>query len=233
MAVNTKPSLAAIYGSINSDTGELVGSGTFLNLHGHPYLITARHVALESKNYIGLAHSRSDAHTPAYISHPFNLLNDHIDICLVRIEADTLRDTAIVPLNSSKISRNSSDVNEDVLFIHGYPDERSKPFKSIVKGVVSKTLPYGTVTGKSSLDWFDDRVHFALDYSADNLIHEKYSQATHIIPKGLSGSAVWKTNQRLLATPGNPTQLTSGVVHHWDQTAQSLSPPALKSYEIS
>ena len=89
MAVYTQPSLAAIYGSKDTDRGELVGSGTFLNLRGNPYLLTAGHIALKSKDYIGLAHSRSNAFVPSYITHPYHILDDHLDICLVSIEAST------------------------------------------------------------------------------------------------------------------------------------------------
>lgn len=222
MATYTQPSLAAIYGSIDSNTGELVGSGTFLKLRGLPYLLTAGHIALKSEEYIGLAHSRSDAFAPSYITYPYHIRNDHIDICLVRVEVSTLQNTAIVPLASLKLSHTSADINDDVLFIHGYPGERSKFFK-FVDGVASKSLPYGTVTSKSQYDWFDDRVHFALDYTANSLIDEKLSQTALVIPHGLSGSAVWKTNQHNLGSSWNPDAAEIvGVVHHWDQNAQSL-----------
>ena len=222
MAVYTQPSLAAIYGSRNTEKGELVGSGTFLNLHGNPYLLTAAHIALISEKYIGLAHSRSNGFTPSYLTHPYQILDEHLDICLVRIEASTLRETAITPLNASKIAKTSSNINNDILFVHGYPGQRSK-FFTFANGVASKTLPYGTVIGRSVCDWFDERVHFALEYPADNLIDETSSPTTLVIPSGLSGSAVWKTNQHTLSNTWKPDAAEIvGLVHHWDQTAQSL-----------
>ena len=41
----TAPSLSQICGTINENTGELVGSATIIEPWGKPYLLTAEHVA--------------------------------------------------------------------------------------------------------------------------------------------------------------------------------------------
>lgn len=222
MAVYTQPSLTPIYGSIDSATGELIGSGTFLNLCGNTYLLTAGHIAQKSKEYFGLAHSLSNAFRQVYITHPYHTLNDHIDLCLVKIDGQNLRGTDIVPLASSKLSRTSSNIHNDILFIHGYPEDWGKIIR-FFNHPVSKSIPYGTIIGKSGYDWFDDKIHFALGYPAGNLTVEKTAQPMPVIPRGLGGTAVWSTNLSTLGTSWKyDAAEIVGIVHHWDERAQSL-----------
>ena len=222
MAVYTQPSLTPIYGSIDTATGELIGSGTFLNLRGNTYLLTAGHIAQKSKEYTGLAHSLPNAYRRAYITHPYHTLNDHLDLCLVRIDEHNLRGTDIVPLSSSRISRTSSNIHNDILFIHGYPEDRDKFFRFFTHPI-SKSIPYGTIVAKSGYDWFDDKIHFALGYPAGNLTDEKTTQPGPVIPCGLDGTAVWSTNLYTLGTSWKyDAAEIVGIVHHWDERAQSL-----------
>ena len=48
----TGPAIKMICGGIAVDTGELVGTGTVVELRGRPYLVTAQHVAAEFSHSI-------------------------------------------------------------------------------------------------------------------------------------------------------------------------------------
>jgi len=222
MKFHTQPSLAAIYGSIDEEIGELVGSGTFLNLRGEPYLLTARHVALEKVNYIGLAHTRSNALPPAFITNPFHILNALLDICVVKIENRELHGTAIQPIQPARLALHSNDLEGDILFIHGYSGAKSKPVR-LLNAVFSKTQPFGTFIGKSVYPWFDRRTHFAIDYPKTGTLDENQSPMRLDDPHGLSGCAVWKTNRTKAGTNWDPSFAEIvGVVHKWDVKAHSL-----------
>ncbi len=222
MAFYTQPSLAAIYTCQDSETAELIGSGTLLNLCGNTYLLTAGHIALNNKAYIGLTHVRPWAFGQVPLGHPVHSLDDHLDLCLVKIDARNLRGAGLVPLTSSKLSRTSSDIRNEILFLHGYPRERSTMVK-IFDGEASGSLPYGMTIGKSDFTWFDDKVHFALGYTAESPSAEEITQPASDIPGGLTGSAVWSTNLHALGPSWKcDAAEIVGIVHHWDQGAQSL-----------
>lgn len=224
MSLFTKPSLAGIYGVKTPDSGELVGSGLFINLRGEPYILTASHVALRYKDFIGLAHSRPDNLSPSFFTYPYNLFTNLADLCLVKVDPNQLigPNTNIKPIESSKLKDDITGIEDDILFIHGFPGKRSR--ESVwANGLVSDTLHYGSITGKSSYKWFNKNYHFAIAYPIDNLIDERQRDVSFVEPYGLSGSAVWKTNQNLYGNSWKPDySQVVGVIHTWDQDAQSL-----------
>ncbi len=222
MKFHTFPSLAGLYGSIDENIGELVGSGTFINFQGQPYLLTAGHVAFEKDRYIGLTHTRSNGFLPSLITNPYHILNKFLDICVVKIEAEELKGTNITPISTDRLALHSNNLDGDILFTHGYPGAKSKSVR-LLDAVFSTTQPFGTFTGGSVYPWFDSQYHFALDYPQTGQLDENISEIQLEDPHGLSGSAVWKTNRDQSGVNWSPLQAEIvGVIHHWDDHANSL-----------
>jgi len=207
------PSLAAIYGSRDEHDGELVGSGTFINIRGETYLLTAGHIASEKNNYKRLVHTRSIASSPAWLTNHFHVLNQFLDICIVKIDSDNLKGTTIIPVDIARLAHQSNYLEGDILFTHGYPGAKNISV-NLLDTDFSKTQPFCTFIAHSVYPWFDSQYHFALDYSQTGQLDD---------PHGLSGSAVWKTNIDNSTAHWSPLNAEIvGVVHHWDGTAHSL-----------
>jgi hypothetical protein len=219
----TKPFVTAIYDVIDENSGELTGSGTFIELRGSPYILTAGHVAYEALTHRGLAHSTKDGSPPGFISNPVKLAGHPYDIGVVRLDQVALVGTPHNCVSSSYLAENSSGVESDLLLVHGFPGKRSKPI-ALFQSVFSTTLPYGAATASSQYPWFDPALHIALDYSPAGMIDGNLSQPDFVEPFGLSGSALWKTN-RAGTTSAEWTPDTArivGVLFAWDQKAHSL-----------
>lgn len=223
MARFTAPFITAIYDVIDKKSGQLTGSGTFINLRGSPYILTAGHVAYEALTHQGLAHSTKDGSPPGFISNPLKLAGHPYDIGVVRLDDGVLRDTPHTCAPSAYLAADSSGVESDVLFVHGFPGRRSKPI-ALFQSVFSTSLPYGAATSISQYSWFDPSLHIALGYSPAGMIDGNLSQPEFVEPFGLSGSALWKTNRAGTSSAGwKPEQARIvGILFAWDQKAHSL-----------
>src|SRR4051812_2013059 len=78
MRDHTIPSLSQICGAKSEDAGELIGSGTFVELRGKPHLLTAHYVAKKlfeeedgkRKYPSGLCHSVGNAQRMIWVTNP-------------------------------------------------------------------------------------------------------------------------------------------------------------------
>lgn len=219
----TEPFITAIYDVIDEKSGQLTGSGTFLQLRGAPYILTAGHVAYEALTHRGLAHSTRNGVPPGFISNPLKLAAHPFDMAVVRLDQGALAGTNRTCASSTFLAESSTGVESDLLFVHGFPGRRSKPI-ALLQSVFSTTLPYGAATGSSQYPWFDPAFHIALDYSPAGMMDGNLNQPEFVEPFGLSGAALWKTN-RAGTSSANWTPDAArivGVLFAWDQKANSL-----------
>lgn len=223
MAAFTAPFVTAIYDVIDERSGQLTGSGAFIELLGRPYILTAGHVAYEALTHRGLAHSTKDGSPPGFISNPLKLAGHPYDVAVVRLDERALHGTPHTCVPSTFLAEDSSGVESDLLFAHGFPGQRSKPI-ALFQSVFSKTLPYGSATSSSHYPWFNPALHIALDYSPAGMIDGNLHQTDFVEPFGLSGSALWKTNRAgTTSAEWTPERARIvGVLFAWDQKAHSL-----------
>ena len=232
MKRRTHAALAAVFGVRADGTGDLVGTGTYLAVDGKPYLLTASHVLAEITKYPMLAHNAGHGNRPAALKTPFCVLPDKMyDLGLAQIDPAKLPED-IIPGDETWLAPSSDDdaLERDIVFIHGWPGERSR-FFAMANGVNSESLPYWTAGGgNSSYPWFDPSIHIAIDYPTEG-VDESGRSVRLPDPHGLSGSAIWKSNRS-----ENPNWFTEmakivGVAFAWDQPAKSLI--AIRVEEVS
>jgi hypothetical protein len=219
----TEPFITAIYDVIDEKSGQLMGSGTFIDLRGSPYILTAGHVAYEALTHRGLAHSTKNGSPPGFISNPLKLAGPPYDIGIVRLDQESLVGTQRACVSSNFLAETSAGVESDLLFVHGFPGKRSRPI-ALLQSVFATTLPYGTATGSSQYPWFDPALHIALDYSPAGMLDGKMDQPDFVEPFGLSGTALWKTNRAGTTSDEWTPHLARivGVLFAWDQKTNSL-----------
>lgn len=230
----TAPAIKMICGATSFDTGELIGSGTVVELRGQPYLLTAQHVAAEMfatddvtggrKYPEGLCHSAGDGEHMANIIAPWTVIRGVTDLAVTRLDPDLVCESGIVPLRPDRFSSHSRDLTDDVYFVHGWPGERSRFTAFAGRGVTAKSLPYGGwLADGTTWPHFDPAAHIAITYPATDLIDERGRVATFVRPGGLSGSLLWKTNRVGAGAGWSPSDArVVGLVTRWDQDGQVL-----------
>lgn len=217
--------ICAVYGVFDEQFGELIGSGTVINLWGEAFVLTAHHVAQEKlspeldgtgRKYQGIAHSLRSGVPPRMISTPCYGMPRPYDLCLIQID-DSDMDQEAVKLE--QLAATSSLADRDMLFIQGFPGARSRA----LFGVNSETLPFLTGPGIATCDWFDPRIHFAIDYPATGLVDELGNSSDLVVPGGLSGAPVWATGRSNTGDNWDPSVARIiGVIHSWEQRDQIL-----------
>ncbi len=223
MAAHTKPALAAIYGVISKNEGEVIGSGTFLRIRGKTYLLTAKHVIDLAKNYALLAHTTSFGGHPAPFTNPFRCLPKPLDFAVTRIDDSALENTEVLPFNVETIATDSSGLERQFLFCHGYPCHKSRPIRIEGGGVHSESMPFHTSHATTTWDQFDPAIHTVVGYP-----NVGWFDANGPIPRPdaycMSGSALWQTHRSSTAADVWTPDLAkiAGVLILWDMDAGSL-----------
>ena len=142
---------------------------------------------------------------------------------LAAVEVDP-SEIAYTPFDISCLADSSRDLEDDILFIHGFAQKNSR-FSAIGGGgIYSDSLPYATFLGESTLPEFKPGVHFAIQYKQpEKQKDEKGKDVDLPPPPGLSGTAVWKANRKDAEGEWKPTSArVVGIVHKWDQPSGSL-----------
>lgn len=220
----TKPFIAQVFEVESAQRGKFLGSGTFIRLGDQPYLLTAAHVPNAARNR-HWAHSVDDATPPAQITLPWQCCSLPSDLAVASLDNDTFTGSNRVrPLSADFIAKELGSLEDDFLFVHGWPGERSHEVWSLAKGIASTSLPYTTVVGKTGRAWFNDNIHFAIQYRVDGQHDEHGNLAQMPDARGLSGAAVWKSNW--IVDPDNWTPEKArviGVAFDWDTDGGNLT----------
>lgn len=216
----TTPYITGIYGIIDDNQGELLGSGTFIEINNEVFILTARHVILSKSKYKAIAHSLGYGMKPVIIEGPFFLSDSLQDIALAEVDKNYSKN--VNALKIEKLASSSSDVDKDILFLHGFYQTGSR-FSGLANGVISDSFPYGSVVGNYSYNWVDEKKHFAFDYPTENVQNESGRSMTLPDPHGLSGSGVWLSNRVSCGSSWNSDEANFvGVAINWDQNGKSL-----------
>jgi len=176
--------------SLSHSHGEVEGSGTFLELRGHPYLLTNEHVARARLQH-RLAHFRDDGELAVAVVHPFRCVTEPEDIAIARIDLDILANTAKRGIPASRIETTFQPVDGEIVFIHGYPGIQSR-FSALHQGVMARTCPYATDLNTLPAR-FVPEMHFAITYPTAGVQDFQGRPVQLPDPPGMSGSVVWDT----------------------------------------
>ena len=225
MKAYTAPAIAAVYGVESAQRGQLIGSGTFINIRGTDYLLTASHVLETAVQYSFLAHSLGYGEKPCPLPHPFRLQQFPCDLGLTQLADEPRSSTAIRSMPATVLDTNSADIEGDVLFIHGYPGEQSKWLPIMKGGIHSTSLPFCTVVRSCSVSWphFTDVLHSAVEYWPTGWRDENGTPIERTDAHGLSGSAVWRLSLKRFGTAWTPENAhIIGVLHRVDPSGDCL-----------
>lgn len=222
MKAYTASFLAPVYGAVDEQSGDLVGTGTFVRTGKGVFLLTAAHVAKKVETeYIAAGHSVGPAGRLVQFSSKFTR-DDGLDVAVVHIDESTLNQGQRRAVNLADAAGCSTSIDNDLLFIHGFPGEKSR-FFAMLGGVLSTTLPYSTCIGTSAYSWFDTNLHVAAEYHPDGA--ENLTDKVVALPDahGLSGTALWTTCSAENVGEWAPEKARIvAVIHNWDQAAHSL-----------
>ena len=214
MKQRTWRSITQICGAFDDVSGELLGTGTFIECHGSTYLLSAQHVAHclfdekiggGRKYERGLCHSVGDGQRMMYVTNPWTSWPPPKDLAVSRIDPIVLQETDRHPIKSDAFAADSHDLKDDIYFVHGFPGKRSH-FTAFGPGVVSTSLPYGGCLTKSALSVYDPDVPVAITSPAKKIVDERGVAVDLPHPEGLSGSFVWRTNRVEAGSDWTPNQ---------------------------
>lgn len=223
MRARSVGALSAVYEVVDPKSfGIMRGTSTIIELRGVPYLLTAAHVPLSfDAASFGGYRSRNGAE-PFPLPNKVFMIRPPVDVALIPLQPELVATSEVSPLRIEDLAAATPRLGGDALFIHGLPGERSR-FSTFGPGLVSETFPYVTVEGTSQYSWFDERLHFAVEYPGEGN-EDEFGRSVRVPdPHGLSGAAVWKTNRKERGEAWTPADAqVVGLIHNWDPTAQSL-----------
>ncbi|XHC26751.1 MAG: DUF2934 domain-containing protein [Phycisphaerales bacterium] len=220
MAQHTQPFTAAIHRVVSHEYGEPCGTGSYLRLLGNVYLLTNDHVA----RYVqqgGLSHQPRQDDYAHRIIHPFLSMPEPVDSAISRVDDESWNLATKSAIPASRIAPSHSTAQHELLFLQGYPGERSR-WSALANGPISRSVPY--LTQEATLPaGLDPRLYFALLYSPE---HAKAvdNKGSHLpLPPGFSGTLVWNTNYvKCQGQDWQPDQSeATGLVALWGQNQYS------------
>jgi Protein of unknown function (DUF2934) len=229
LMVYTGRSLCRLIGCTDEDSGEVLGSGTFIDVRGSSFLATACHVIHQqydidsqgNRLYNGIAHDTGAAGEIFRITNPIYGYGGLRDVAVARLFNEDFAGSSVFPLPLRAIPKRTPDLKDEILFVHGFPGKKSR-FVRAWQGIVSESFPWVATEEPTQCTWFDPTLHMAIGYPAEAIDERGIFVATPN-PQGLSGSAIWKTNvcaMGKLWTPQDAEMI--GVVTDWDMGTQTL-----------
>jgi hypothetical protein len=209
----TLDNILQIYRVIDINYGTLEGSGTLIEIRNNIYILTANHV-LEDFTGNTFAIFRSQGSSPFKLSNPVQCIEQPIDLAISRVDSSYLEGSLKRPIKINKFAKEIGDLEGDILFIHGFPGEKSR-YHAFLKGVLSESVPY--TTHLLETEDYDHNIHFAIAYDGEGAIDELDRPAVLPDPHGYSGSLVWvaRVRDRKFTEwePGDAEIV--GIAHTW------------------
>lgn len=222
MARHTFPYVCSVLGVIDRSTGRHYGSAMRCVLNGKHAILSALHVIEKAKREPGgLAIATGYGREPYVVHGEVNI--DRIADLAVYFVPDDFPQSGLDFWPAGRIDRELDKTSTDYLFLHGFPGSQSYS-SQILKGVLSKSLPYGAMQCIENLP-ADLKPHeFAIDYDHVGMTDETGATKELVDPHGLSGSPVWR-----IGASGRKTRdwaaddcLLVGVVTQWRPTEKIL-----------
>jgi len=221
--------IARIVGCTSGDAGEVIGTGTFIDVRNTIYLLTAQHVSAQrfatnahgDRLYDGLAHDGGPDDEMFRIRNPTLGYGFPRDIAIARLHSEDLGAPTLIPMQWDRIPKFAGNLEKDIFFVHGYPGRKSR-FVRAWGGIASESFPWVATEEPCNCSWFDPKIHIAIGYPVQG-----QDERGHLIdlphPEGLSGSALWKTNIASKGSNWEPEDSKIvGIIIQWDQDSQTL-----------
>lgn len=188
MATHTFPFVGSVLKVESSESGLHVGSGLRLQLGSRRLLLSARHVFQQAGSWTAASAVRGAA--PIELPAAGCFENVEFDVRAVELpEEYPALEGGFWP--ESEVDATDTMLATDYLFLHGFPDARSKSSR-LLGGVVSGSLAYGAMLREDGLPSDMGAFQFAMDFDPANFRAPDGTPADWIDPHGLSGSPVWR-----------------------------------------
>jgi len=181
---NAFPVVCAIVGIESEREGRHVGSAFRVSAGRKRLLVTAKHVIDEARSAplgAGFVERRGEA--PARLLDGPHAMSDAADLAVFVLEE--VDDASPVLFRASLFDVDHAARSHDYLFVHGFPGERAR---FLFGESHHRSLPYGVMERDDDLPADTKPFEFAMDYDPKNIS----SDATLVMPPGLSGSPVWR-----------------------------------------
>jgi len=221
--------IARIAGCVGDDAGEVIGSGTLIEVKGQPYLLTAEHVwtqqyetdAKGDRLYNGLSYC-------GYAEGPFYRITNRMlsyphprDIAVAQVFQEDAVRGAQEPTKWHDMPKFTPKLEGEILFVHGYPGKYSQYFR-LCGGIVSRDFPWIATEEPCNCGWFDRATHVAIGYPVRGT-DARGPEVDLPDPKGLSGSGLWRTNIVAKGSSWKPEDVQLvGVIIEWDPESKTL-----------
>jgi len=224
----TSQSLLRVIALTDDDAGDVVGSGTCIDVRGTPYLLTAQHVVhkrFESTQagepFTGIGHDTGFEGPIFRVTNPTYGYGGLRDVAIACLFAEDFSGTSIKPLPLAAIPKRTPDLAGEILYVQGFPGTQSR-FVRAFGGIVSRPFSFVATEEPCSCSWFDPAIHVAIGYPVEGL-SETGQPADFPAPRGLSGSALWRTNVRSRGSTWsvNDAEMV-GVLTDWDPDSRTL-----------
>lgn len=208
MKTYTKPMVAVIYGVINENEGETVGTGTFIKINGKIYILTALHVLKKARNnapYKGPAYSCLLRDANLESGEPVHQIAgavetvENFDLALTEIDPSTVSSDQIPEL-STMLAPSQNLSPEELVFVHGCPGKRNRfsPLAGANGGIIGETVSLLRQTAQSNDNDFQPDHYIAIDYRmTGNIALDGPAAGKPIelpLAFGFSGSSLWRVN---------------------------------------
>lgn len=218
MGEHTASMIVALSRILSHEEATPLGTGTYISLRGKTYVLTNEHVArfMESS---GIAHYPRHNDYAHRLTNAFIAMTSPVDAALSRIDDASWKATTKEALAAERLDRKHEPVERELLFIHGFPGERSR-WSAFAEGLVMDSIPYLTQEAPPPSSFHPNL--FALHYNPE-LAREGLGKSEVLpLPPGFSGSLVWNTrfveNEMQNNSDWSPEKATAtGLVCTWGE----------------
>jgi hypothetical protein len=221
MAEHVSQFITPISKVISDDYGELLGTGSYVQLRGRPYLLTNEHVARCREKH-PLAHLPNLDGFFQRIVYPFQAQDFPTDAAIARLHDLIMEKATQRSIPAGRIARKHAPVTHELLFMVGFPGKRAR-FSALGQALATTAVPY--LTQQVPGDSVTSPEHFRLNYNPERA--RSVDSRRSFLPEapGFSGSLVWDTGYvRKFRQNWSPADATvTGLVFGWPQSDQSDS----------
>jgi len=172
-----------------------MGTGTFLRVLDHCFIVTAAHVIHEiEKKRLSLSIPCGDPPRPVAFHGRYLLADGIPDLALLHLPSDLIDGLGHRRFLCLADIEFRQDLGQGWYFLHGYPSSESHPSKdSLTFTNVTFTHRTGLFSGSTAaFPNYDSNYHLLLDYSGE--ARDADDGATGRLPRslgGISGSSIW------------------------------------------
>jgi Protein of unknown function (DUF2934) len=199
------PTVSSLSVSEDGQSGMALGSGTYLNLRGAPYLVTAEHVVAEARNGI-ISHLPVPGGYYVALTNQFQRSVWPIDMAMTRVPSSHFAASNKQALNAQCFDDRFQPVDKEVLFFIGFPGSSASRHEPLTESRIRKSyfgqlqinaLPLLVQSPPKNFSFnspvFNSTQHFLLGYPATGISKVGGPEVDLRNPHGMSGSLIWDT----------------------------------------